>query len=99
MRMTYYTEVDKVYINFENDTDLGPLRTIENEVPEGSPTIVLSDWRGNRFVGIEILDARETLGTAFLAECEKSDYVLKVGPMFLVPPLDEEEAKDDDESE
>ena len=70
MRITYDPAADAVYIYLTGDP-LAPGRTtIQAGLPAGISGFIALDWKDDRLVGIEILDASSRLHPDLLQEAE-----------------------------
>ena len=70
MRITYDPAADAAYIHLTG----GPLTpgrtTIQASTPPGVEAFVALDWKGDRLVGLEILDASSRLHQDLLDQAE-----------------------------
>ncbi len=70
MRITYDRQANAAYIKLTDDP-LTPGRTsIPADPPEGVRAFVVLDWKDDRLVGIEVLDASSRLHQDFLDQAE-----------------------------
>ena len=70
MRITYDRDANAAYLRF-TDIELEPGRTtIPAELPAGIDGWVVLDWKDDRLVGIEILDADARLHPDLLEQAE-----------------------------
>ena len=70
MRITYDPAADAVYIHLTG-VPLTPGRiTLQAPTPPGTSAFVALDWKDDRLVGIEILDASSRLRPDLLDEAE-----------------------------
>lgn len=70
MRITYDRQADAVDIQLTDDA-LRPGRTsIPADPPDGVQAFVVLDWKDDRLVGIEVLDASSRLHHDFLDQAE-----------------------------
>ena len=68
--MTYHPAADAVYIHLTG-APLPPGRTtIQASTPPGAEGFVALDWKDDRLVGIEVLDASTRLHPDLLEEAE-----------------------------
>jgi len=71
VRTTYDHEANAVYISL-TDEPLMPGRTsIPADPPDGVQAFVVLDWKDDRLVGIEVLDASARLPHDFLDQAEQ----------------------------
>lgn len=70
MRITYDRDANAAYIRL-TDAELEPGRTtLPAELPPGVDGWVVLDWKDNRIVGIEVLDADTKLHQDLLDQAE-----------------------------
>jgi uncharacterized protein YuzE len=70
VRITYDPEADAAYVYLTGDR-LTPGRTsIPADPPEGVQAFVVLDWKDDRLVGVETLDASHRLHPDLLEEAE-----------------------------
>ncbi len=70
MRITYDRQANAVYV-YLTDEPLTPGRTsTPADPPDGVQAFIVLDWKDDRLVGLEVLDARERLHPDLLAEAE-----------------------------
>jgi uncharacterized protein YuzE len=70
VRITYDKDANAVYIRL-TDADLEPGRTtLPAELPSGLEGWVVLDWKDDRIVGIEVLDANIRLHQDLLDQTE-----------------------------
>jgi uncharacterized protein YuzE len=70
VRITYDPAADAVYIYLTGQR-LTPGRTsIPADPPEGVPAFIVLDWKDDRLVGLEILDASSRLHQDLLDQAE-----------------------------
>jgi len=70
VRITYDPEANAAYV-YLTDEGLQPGReSIQADTPAGVKAFVVLDWKDGRLVGIEILDARQTLHQDLLDQAE-----------------------------
>ena len=70
MRITYGPAADAVYIHLTSDP-LAPGRTsLQAPTPPGTTGFIALDWKNDRLVGIEILDASTRLHHDLLDQAE-----------------------------
>ena len=70
MRITYDRDANAAYIHL-SDTELEPGRTTTAAaLPAGVDGFVALDWKDDRLVGIEVLDADERLRPDLLEQAE-----------------------------
>jgi uncharacterized protein YuzE len=70
VRITYDRQANAVYIQLTDDP-LTPGRTsIPADPPDGVQAFVVLDWKDDRLVGIEVLDASSRLHHDFLDQAE-----------------------------
>lgn len=70
MRITYDRRANAVYVYFTEDPLTPGRQSIPVETPEGVNTFVVVDWKDNKIVGLEILDASINLHQDFLDQAE-----------------------------
>lgn len=74
MRVTYDRQANAVYLHLtDGPLPPGPSAGIKAEPPEGVEAFVMLDWRGDRLVGIEVLDASSRLPADLLEAAEDTD--------------------------
>ena len=70
MRITSDPEANAVYIHLTT-SQLAPGRvTVQAPMPPGTQGFIALDWKDNRLVGIEILDASSRLHQGLLHQAE-----------------------------
>ena len=74
VRITYNRHADAVYVHLtEEELPPGPTASIKAQPPEGIQAFVVLDWKDNRLVGIEVLDASSRLPQDLLDGAETID--------------------------
>ena len=72
MRITYDPAADAAYIYLTGERLTRGRASIPAEPPEGVRAFVVLDWKDDRLVGIEILDADERLRPDLLEQAEET---------------------------
>ena len=73
MRITYNRQANALYLEL-TDEQLTPSRTtIPTETPADIEAFIAPDWKDDRLVGIEVLDADVTLPPDLLRQAEITD--------------------------
>ncbi len=70
MRITYDPAADAVYIHLTGQPLTPGRTTIQASAPPGVEAFVALDWKGDRLIGLEILDASSRLHPDLLNEAE-----------------------------
>ena len=70
MRITYDPAADAVYIHLTGERLTRGRTSIPATPPEGIRAFVVLDWKDDRLVGIEILDASSRVHPDLLEEAE-----------------------------
>jgi len=71
LRVTYDSSADAAYV-YLTGRALDPGRdSVPLETPEGTPAMVVMDWKNGRIVGLEVLDARALLHDDLVASAEQ----------------------------
>jgi uncharacterized protein YuzE len=74
VRITYNRDADSVYVHLtEEELPPGPTASIKAQPPEGIQAFVMLDWKVDRLVGIEVLDASTRLPQDLLDGAEIID--------------------------
>jgi uncharacterized protein YuzE len=73
VRITYNRQANALYLEL-TDEQLTPSRTtIPTETPADIEAFIAPDWKDDRLVGIEVLDADVTLPPDLLRQAEITD--------------------------
>jgi uncharacterized protein YuzE len=70
VRITYDPAADAAYVYLTGERLTRGRTSIPADPPEGVQAFVVLDWKGDRLVGIEILDASSRLHPDLLEEAE-----------------------------
>jgi uncharacterized protein YuzE len=70
VRITYDRDANAVYIRLTDQDIAGQARTLQAPTPPGVEGFIVLDWKDDRLVGIEVLDASARLPEDFLDQVE-----------------------------
>jgi uncharacterized protein YuzE len=73
VRITYDRDANAVYIRLTDQQISGQSRTLKAPTPPGVEGFIVLDWKDDRLVGIEVLDANALLPEDFLEQAEVID--------------------------
>jgi uncharacterized protein YuzE len=70
VRITYDREADAVYIKLSDEQLLGQAHNLKAPTPPGVEAWIVLDWKDDRLIGIEVLDASSRLPDDYLEQAE-----------------------------
>ena len=70
MRITHDRDANAVYIRLTDQEISGQASTLKAATPPGVEGFIVLDWKDDRLVGIEVLDASTRLTEDFLDQAE-----------------------------